>query len=170
MRHRFISPPCQRREVGAGHRRGRAFSLASWYESDRVGRSGRRTDDASAGVKLLFSVTWGENNDSATSFFQSLSWNIFFKRPVWTMIRVNKLVAVLTSKKIYFVVYKDNAEAMEWWHSLVFISWYCQMEKGVTWWFRGRYENSLTRWRSVAVLGLEIQTLKRRSWKWEIHC
>lgn len=40
--------------------KGAVFSLTSWYESDRVGRSGRRTDDISAGGKLLFSVTWGK--------------------------------------------------------------------------------------------------------------
>lgn len=40
--------------------KGAVFSLTSWYESGRVGRSGRRTDDISAGSKLQFSVTWGK--------------------------------------------------------------------------------------------------------------
>ena len=46
--------------MDGGHKRGRVFSLTSWYESGRVGRSARRTDDTSAGGKLLFSVTWGK--------------------------------------------------------------------------------------------------------------
>lgn len=45
--------------MDGGCKRGRVL-LTSWYESDRVGTSERRTDDISAGGDLLFSVTWGK--------------------------------------------------------------------------------------------------------------
>lgn len=60
----------QRREVDDGHEKGRVFSLTSWYESDRVGRSGRRTDDRQTSV---FSDLGENKNHSGVSFFQSPS-------------------------------------------------------------------------------------------------
>lgn len=53
-----------------GHEKGRVFSLTSWYESDRVGRSGRRTDDRQTSV---FSDLGENKNHSGVSFFQSPS-------------------------------------------------------------------------------------------------
>lgn len=36
------------------HKRGRVCSLTSWHESDRTGISGGRTDDISAGGRIVF--------------------------------------------------------------------------------------------------------------------
>lgn len=51
------------------HKRGRVCSLASWYESDRIGISERRTDDISAGDKVVFIDLGGK--ESFQSFLLS---------------------------------------------------------------------------------------------------
>lgn len=69
-------------------------SLTSWYESDRIDISGRRTDDISAGGKVFFLDLGG--HESFHSFLLSEPFLQLFLQKASLM--VNKLVPVLARK------------------------------------------------------------------------
>lgn len=88
----------RRREVDGGHKRGRICSLTFWCESDRIGRSGMRTDDISAGGKIVFIDMGGQRTIPEFVSFR----NLFLKK---TSLMVNKLLPVL-ARKCFILCYR----------------------------------------------------------------